>query len=124
MQERLVPGRSLSAWASHHLFIEDFTTLLAVAGLLSSLKYPITDSHGFVALLTEEHHIGDMERRLFFEDPPPFLLTVGPGVSLDEIDLFDEHSFLLRKDLQDPAALSLLPSVGHHDQIILLKIIF
>lgn len=124
MQERLAPDKSLSVWASHHLFIEDLPTLLAVAGLLSSFKYPITDSHGFVALLTEEHHIGDMKRRLFFEDATPFLLAMGSGVSFDEIDLFDEHSFLLRKDPQDSAAFPLLPSMGHHDQVILLEVIF
>ena len=42
----------------------------------------------------------------------------------DEIDLFDEHLFLLGNDFQDSTTLPLFFSVNDHDQVIFFNMIF
>lgn len=84
----------------------------------------MSDSNRFIALFAEKHHIGDMERCLFFEDPPLSLFAMGTGMPLDEINLLHDHFLFLRDDSQDAAALPLLPAVNDHDQIIFLDMKF
>jgi hypothetical protein len=65
-----------------------------------------------------------MERGLLLQNPSSSLLTVGPRMPLDKIDLFDDQFLLLWKDLQDPATLPLFLPVDHHYQIVLFDMKF
>jgi len=89
---------------------------------LAAFHGPVSDPNGLVALLTEKHDVGEMKRRFFLQDSSAPLLAMGTGVPLDEIDLLDDQLFLLGKDLQDAAALSLFFPLGHHDEVVLLDV--
>jgi hypothetical protein len=91
----LSPDRLLLIWPCDHLLIQNFPTFPTVPSLFTAFQNTMAKAYWFVALLTEEHHIGNMERGFLLDNPSPSLLTMGPRVPFNEIDLFNDHSLFL-----------------------------
>lgn len=93
---------------------------MANPGFLISLNDLMPDSNRFIALLTQQHDLRDMERGLPLQNPSSPLLPMRTRVSLNKIDLFNDHFLFFGKDLQHPAALPPFFALPDHDQVILL----
>ena len=76
---------------------------------------PAADPGPRVAVGVDEHHVGNVDRRLFLRDPSGDVLgRVGADMPLDHVDALDDHAVIGRQDLQDFSLPAPIPT-GHDD---------
>jgi hypothetical protein len=102
------------------LCVDNFPALPAHPYLSTVLKVLKFDAHRIYALVTHQHHVGPMDRSLFFYNTPLSRLPPGLGVTFNKIHIFNDKTVFVPKDFQDFAHLTLFLARNNFDFVILL----
>src|SRR5690606_38639840 len=78
---------------------------------------PLRRPRGRVAARTDEHHVGQLHRRFFLDDPALHDLAGRPLVALHHVDAFHDHAPRRGQDPQDLALLAAVLARQHQDRV-------
>ena len=105
---------------SRKLCIDNLSALPAYPDHSAVLKALHLDAYRIDAFVTHQHHVGPMDRSLFFYNTPMSRLTSGLGVTFDKIHIFNDKTIRVPKDPQDLAHLILFLARNNSDFVVLL----
>src|SRR5690606_19162601 len=103
--------------------LDILTALATDADLAVVFVDAIADASASFALRADQHHVGEVNRRLELDDAWLDLLAAsldGAMVFLDDIDPLDDHAVLLGNDAQHFAASPFIFAGDHFDRVALL----
>src|SRR5262249_55413131 len=80
---------------------------------------PHAGAHRTVALVTHQHHVREMDRRLALDDAVRRLSAARAGVALHQVHALDDHPRLLGHHPQHLTGLAALLAGDDHDRVVL-----